>query len=232
MKLNELFEELKAQVYRNKDSTLTVLPHYVARKMKAANYLPSNSCLAVQVISSVAASVNVPEDVIAKQLKYKLSGSRGIRGQTLEEIVHELQDATFNDRGEKFKLKLSVRKYTTIDDALAAVERGQAVVMIVNTHGAIRNAVDQLERGRTPFSKTGIINVYPDEEVISDSYSLFHSMVIFGIDHAHKHVLARETRETYGMKGFTKISYDVLKQHPKLVQAYLGVVVEGKKRVE
>lgn len=223
MKLVDIFEALAAAVHTNPDKTLMVLPHLVQHDLNSLQ-VPCSSCLFIQILHTISAVTDIPAEELARQVKLHYAGEQG---HTLEELFAKIQSTPIKHKGHKYTFKLGANTYKNIDAALAAVNAGQPVIAIIQIYEAISQAVQDLEY--RPDSG-GILNVERHLRRKKQREELFHTLLIIGYDSAHDHVIMRETRSTYGYKGYVKVSKATLKKHPKLVRKYLSITVEDVKK--
>ena len=103
-----LLERVSAGVYQNIDKSLLVISNLINKNFEKirGKFDSSSSCVAIQIIYSIASVTGLSTKTIVSSIRNKLNFSS--RGTTLDNIFNAVENSVFSENGKDYKLKLSL----------------------------------------------------------------------------------------------------------------------------
>jgi uncharacterized protein YvpB len=215
MKLRELlFERLLAPTFINDKKTLYLINDLIQKKFGLETYSGSGGmCLLSQVVMTIAATSGIPSQTIANYFQKETTGRVG---HTLDDLVKFFGNIEINHAGKLHKLKLTTSKYKSVSDVIKAIKSGQPVTMITAVEHPLYNQLDDLQRddANDRIEHKGLLIGFAKNKNAKsiDQYKnkTFHALLMVGYDSAYKMLIGRESRDSYGYKGYLRIKEEEL----------------------
>lgn len=228
MKLREILMELYAPVYVNSKKTLYLINNLIEKEFGLDTYEGSGGmCLLSQVVFSIAAASGIPSQTIANYFSKRTDGRVG---HSLEDLLEFFQSIEIFHAGRLHKLKLSFKKYKNIERVIADLKKGQPVTFITSADHPL---YDQLENVKDDdyqpriVDKGLLLGFSKDVTKNAEDWDrqVYHALLFVGYDVKFKQLIGRESRDSYGYKGYFKVLANELKDHFNQF-AFLSVVVD------
>ncbi len=227
-----LLEVLTAPVHINKRGTLVVLPSFVEKDFRLD--MVEYACLYKQVVYTISGLTNVPRQIIADALNVP---AKGFYGHKLAEIIDNVNRTPVDHDGVRYRFRVGVQTYSTVQQAIDAVQSGQPVIAFTNIHDALSYHLSDLDRDAaggwsTRKQRQGIVDFKDSRRIHNQPATRagHHVLLLIGYDRRTKHLIFRETGATYAFKGYAKVSREILETHPHFVRLFLAIVVQDLKK--
>jgi len=166
----------------------------------------SMTCLAAQFVFALEAATDLP----AQQLVW--AGERNFPRMSTSSATFEQLFNAFNNKPLKLRdgrvvtFKLSSHSFTT-QQAIEHVKQGIPSVMVVNSDMGDWGGYNYLTgKDENPdFEKTGQVSTKHVRKHKIEGGGYFHALLLVGYDEESKELILRESRSSYGFKGYLKI---------------------------
>lgn len=233
MKLSDLFERLASPVYVNDSKTLYLVNNLIQKEFGLKTYDGSGGmCFLSQFVFSIASATGIKEQTIANVFKKQTDGSTG---HSLADLLKFFGNVEIPDGNKIHKLKLSFEKYKNVDEVIAAVKSGIPVTFITSAYHPIYDQINQLDgdsdtrydtnpyprgtearklwakRHKNPGLVTGYVKKNTPA-IDKHPRHIFHALIFVGYDTQYKLLIGRESRHSYGYKGYFKLEVNELKK--------------------
>ena len=252
MKLSDLFERLASPVYVNDSKTLYLVNNLIQKEFGLKTYEGSGGmCFLSQFIFSIASATGIKEQTIANVFKKQTAYNVGY---TLAELLDFFGNVEIPDGNKIHKLKLSFEKYKNVNEVVAAVKSGIPVTFITSAYHPIYDQINQLDGDRdrrydtnpyrsgsdagklwdaqkkNPGLVTGFVKKHTPA-IDKHPRQTFHALIFVGYDTQYKLLIGRESRHSYGYKGYFKLKTNELKKSFDEF-ACLAIIVDEVKTTE
>ena len=237
MKLSDLFERLASPVYVNDSKTLYLVNNLIKKEFGIKSYEDSGGmCFLSQFIFSISSATGIPEQTIADVFKKKTGYSEG---HSLADLLDFFGKVDIPEGKKIHRLKLSFEKYSSIEEVVKAVKSGIPVTFITSAYHPLYRHVNDLEYGQDSKKDPGLVYGFtkdrsgkPVTKKVGDwPEKVFHALIFVGYDSGYKLLIGRESRSTYGYKGYFKLKTKELKDNFDQF-ACLAIIVDSVETVD
>lgn len=233
----DLFERLASPVYVNDSKTLYLVNNLIQKEFGIKSYEGSGGmCFLSQFIFSIASATGMSSQTIADVFKKQTDYHTG---HSLDSLLKFFGNVDIPDGDKIHRLKLSFEKYSSVNEIIKAVKSGIPVTFITSAYHPIYRQFNDLEYGQDSKKDPGLIYGFtkyksgnPVTKKVGEwAEKVFHALIFVGYDTQYKLLIGRESRSTYGYKGYFKLRAKELEKSFDQF-ACLAIIVDSIKTID
>ena len=188
----------------------------------------SMTCLANQFIYSLEAASDISAQLLVDAGEKRLSRKQRISSASFEMLFNAYNNKPLKLKdGRTVTFQLSSHKFT-VDEAIEHVKQGIPVVVVVNSDAGDWEGYDYTTHSarNKDFEKDGKVPAEHIKRYPLNRTGYYHALLMVGYDAQSKELICRESRSTYGFKGYLKIPKQAMTdEHAR----FLGTLVDSYK---
>ena len=167
----------------------------------------SMTCLANQFIYSLEAASDIPAQMLLDAGEKHLSRKQRVSSATFEMLYNAYNNKPLKLKdGRTVTFQLSSHRFS-VNEAIAHVKQGFPVVVVVNSDMGDWESYDYHTHSarNKDFENDGKVPASHVKRHKLNGVGYYHALLVVGYDSQSKELICRESRSSYGFKGYVKI---------------------------
>ena len=231
MKITDLFEvhyiaeRLASPVYINDAKTLHLVNNLIQKEFGLPKYDGSGGmCFLTQFVYSIASATGIDAATISKVFTKQTDY---LTGHSLKDLLDFFQSVEIPDGDKVHKLTLSFEKFKNVNDIIKSIKEGIPVTMITHADHPMYDELSDIGFSSENDEKHPgeVLKRLGGQHILKYNHKIFHALLLVGYDSKFDLLIGRESRSSYGYKGYFRFKSKNLK--PRFNHfVFLSIIVD------